>query len=288
MRAIFQHELRGAFHGLAAYLFCAFLLVFVGVGAMIYNIQAAVANFEYVLQFVCIGLVVIVPVLTMRSFAEERRQKTDQLLYSLPLGTWDIVAGKYLALVTVFLVPMVFISAYPLLFSLYGEVYLPSAYGSLFAFLLLLGAALIAAGIFVSSLTESQGFAAGIAIAAFLLNYYSVSLAEQVSATALGSLLALGVTALLLALLIRALTRNAALAWGVGGVCALAALAVYLIDAAKLEGLLPTLMEKLSLFERFYPFVNGIFDWTSVVFYGSVIVFFLFLTVMSLEKRRYN
>lgn len=287
MRAIFQHELRGAFHGLAAYLFCAFLLVFVGVGAMIYNIQAAVANFEYVLQFVCIGLVVIVPVLTMRSFAEERRQKTDQLLYSLPLGTWDIVAGKYLALVTVFLVPMVFISAYPLLFSLYGEVYLPSAYGSLFAFLLL-GAALIAAGIFVSSLTESQGFAAGIAIAAFLLNYYSVSLAEQVSATALGSLLALGVTALLLALLIRALTRNAALAWGVGGVCALAALAVYLIDAAKLEGLLPTLMEKLSLFERFYPFVNGIFDWTSVVFYGSVIVFFLFLTVMSLEKRRYN
>lgn len=287
MRAIFQHELRGAFHGLAAYLFCAFLLVFVGVGAMIYNIQAAVANFEYVLQFVCIGLVVIVPVLTMRSFAEERRQKTDQLLYSLPLGTWDIVAGKYLALVTVFLVPMVFISAYPLLFSLYGEVYLPSAYGSLLAFLLL-GAALIAAGIFVSSLTESQGFAAGIAIAAFLLNYYSVSLAEQVSATALGSLLALGVTALLLALLIRALTRNAALAWGVGGVCALAALAVYLIDAAKLEGLLPTLMEKLSLFERFYHFVNGIFDWTSVVFYGSVIVFFLFLTVMSLEKRRYN
>ncbi len=224
MRAIFQHELRGAFHGLAAYLFCAFLLVFVGVGTMIYNIQAAVANFEYVLQFVCIGLVVIVPVLTMRSFAEERRQKTDQLLYSLPLGTWDIVAGKYLALVTVFLVPMVFISAYPMLFSLYGEVYLPSAYGSLFAFLLL-GAALIAAGIFVSSLTESQGFAAGIAIAAFLLNYYSVSLAEQVSATALGSLLALGVTALLLALLIRALTRNAALAWGVGGVCALAALA---------------------------------------------------------------
>lgn len=287
MRAIFQHELRGAFHGLAAYLFCAFLLVFVGVGAMIYNIQAAVASFEYVLQFVCIGLVVIVPVLTMRSFAEERRQKTDQLLYSLPLGTWDIVAGKYLALVTVFLVPMVFISAYPLLFSLYGEVYLPSAYGSLLAFLLL-GAALIAAGIFVSSLTESQGFAAGIAIAAFLLNYYSVSLAEQVSATALGSLLALGVTALLLALLIRALTRNAALAWGVGGVCALAALVVYLIDAAKLEGLLPTLMEKLSLFERFYPFVNGIFDWTSVVFYGSVIVFFLFLTVMSLEKRRYN
>ena len=287
MSAIFKHELRSYFHTLTAWLFAAFLLCFVGIGAMMYNIQAAVANFEYVLQFVCIGLVVIVPVLTMRSFAEERRQKTDQLLYSLPLGTWDIVAGKYLALVTVFLVPMVFISAYPLLFSLYGEVYLPSAYGSLLAFLLL-GAALIAAGIFVSSLTESQGFAAGIAIAAFLLNYYSVSLAEQVSATALGSLLALGVTALLLALLIRALTRNAALAWGVGGVCALAALAVYLIDAAKLEGLLPTLMEKLSLFERFYPFVNGIFDWTSVVFYGSVIVFFLFLTVMSLEKRRYN
>ena len=287
MIAIFRHELSSYFTSLTGYVFGAFLLLFAGIYTMVYNLNNLVTNFEYVPGSMPFVFLVIVPILTMRVLAEERRQRTDQLLYSLPLSMTEVVLGKYAAMLVLFLLPLAVISLYPIVLSAFGSVYFPAAFSALVSFFFL-GAALIAAGIFVSSLTESQGFAAGIAIAAFLLNYYSVSLAEQVSATALGSLLALGVTALLLALLIRALTRNAALAWGVGGVCALAALAVYLIDAAKLEGLLPTLMEKLSLFERFYPFVNGIFDWTSVVFYGSVIVFFLFLTVMSLEKRRYN
>ena len=186
MTAVWKHELRSCVHSLSAWLYCAFMLAFVGVGAMLYNIQAAVANFEYVLSFVCIGLVFIVPVLTMRSLAEERKQKTDQLLYSLPLKLWHIITGKYLALLAVFLVPLVIIAFYPLVFSQYGEVYLLTSYGSLLAFFLL-GAALIAIGMFISSLTENQGFAAGIGIVALLLNYYSVSLAEQVSATALGS-----------------------------------------------------------------------------------------------------
>ena len=57
MIAVLKHELRNYFHSLTAYLFCAFLLVFVGIGAMLYNIQSAMANFEYVLAFVCIGMV---------------------------------------------------------------------------------------------------------------------------------------------------------------------------------------------------------------------------------------
>ena len=87
MTAIFTHELRSYFHTLTAWIFAAFLLCFVGIGAMMYNIQAAVSNFEYVLSFGCLVFVVIVPILTMRVLAEERRQKTDQLLYSLPVST---------------------------------------------------------------------------------------------------------------------------------------------------------------------------------------------------------
>ena len=87
MSAIFKHELRSYFHTLTAWLFAAFLLCFVGIGAMMYNIQAAVSNFEYVLSFGCLVFVVIVPILTMRVLAEERRQRTDQLLYSLPVST---------------------------------------------------------------------------------------------------------------------------------------------------------------------------------------------------------
>ena len=282
MTAVFKHELRSYFHSLTAYVFGAFLLAFVGIGAMMYNLQAAVSNFEYVLSFGCLVFVVIVPILTMRVIAEERKQKTDQLLYSLPITTTQVVIGKYLALLTVYLIPLCIICIYPLIFSQFGDVYLLTSYGSVFAFFVL-GAALIAVGVFISSLTENQGFAAGIGIAAILLNYYSVSLSEYVSSTATGSVIALALGAV-----IRYLTKNDNLAYAFSFILLLAIAAVCFIDSSKFEGLLPRIMEKLSLFERFYTFVNGVFDMTAIVYFLSVIVFFLFLSVQSLEKRRYN
>ncbi len=190
MIAVCKHELSSHFHSLTAYIFSAFLLAFVGIGAMLYNIQSAVANFEYVLSFVCLGFVVIIPILTMKAVAEERRQKTDQLLYSLPITTSQIMIGKYVALLVVYLVPLVVISFYPLIFARFGEVYLLTSYGSMFAFFMM-GAAFIAIGMFISSLTDNLGFAAGIAIPVILLNYYSVTLAEYVSSTAIDSAAAL-------------------------------------------------------------------------------------------------
>ena len=287
MTAVLKHELRSYFRSMTAWLFCAFLLLFVGIGAMLYNIQSAVANFEYVLQFICIGMVVIVPVLTMKVIAEEKKQKTDQLLYSLPLKTVEIVLGKYFALLIIFLIPMAIISVYPLIFAQYGDVYLPTSYGSLFAFFCM-GAALIAIGTFISSLTENIGLAVGISIPVLLLNYYCVSLAEYVSSTAFGSLVAMMVLVLAIAYLVKFVTRNENLGFGIAIVGIVAVGAAYFIDNSVFEGLLPNIMSELSLFDRFYDFVNGVFDVTAIVFYLSVIVFFLFLSGQSLEKRRYN
>lgn len=287
MIAVCKHELRGYFHSLTAYVFGAFLLAVMGVGAMLYNLQAAVSNFEYVLSFSSLVFVVIVPILTMRVLAEERRQKTDQLLYSLPITTTQVVLGKYLALLAVYLIPLAVICVYPLIFAQFGEVYLPTSYGSIFAFFVM-GAALMAVGVFLSSLTENQGFAAGITIAVILFNYYSVSLSEYISSTAFGSLIALDVLVILLGFLIRYLTRNEGLAYGVALALVLALAAAFLVDSSMFEGLLPAVMEQLSLFERFNTFVNGVFDVTAIVYYLSVIGFFLLLSVQSMEKRRYN
>ena len=287
MIAVLKHELRLYFHSLTAYVFGAFLLAFVGIGAMLYNIQAAVSNFEFVLSFGSLVFVVIVPILTMRVIAEERKQKTDQLLYALPITTTQVILGKYLALLVVYLIPLALISLYPLLFAQFGEVYLPTSYGSILAFFVL-GAALIALGVFISSLADNQGFAAGIGIAAILLNYYSVSLSEYISSTAFGSLAALCVLVVLLAMLVKYLTKNETLAYfGAGGLLVLI-MGFYMYDPTKFEGLLPQVMADLSLFERFYVFVNGVFDMTAIVYYLTVIIFFLFLAVQSLEKRRYN
>ena len=261
--------------------------VLIGIGAVLYNIQAAVSNFEYVLSFASLIFVVIVPILTMRVIAEERRQKTDQLLYSLPITTFQVIAGKYAALLILYAIPLAVISLYPLIFAQFGDVYLPTSYGSILAFFIL-GAALIAVGMFISSLTDNQGLAAGIGIAAILLNYYSVSLSEYVSSTAVGSMIALVVLILLLGLVIRYLTRNGNLAYWISFALIALVMVLFFFDNTVFEGLLPEIMTTLSLFSRFTVFVNGVFDMTAIVYYLTVIVFFLFLSVQSLEKRRYN
>ncbi|SCZ78031.1 ABC transporter permease [Pseudobutyrivibrio xylanivorans] len=234
MVAVLKHELALYYHSLSGYVFGAFLLAFTGIGALIYNINASVANFEYVLSFIQVVFIIIVPILTMRIIADEKRQRTDQLLYSLPISTSDIVVGKFMALLIVFLIPMVLICVYPLIFSVYGDVYLPTSYGSIFAFVFL-GLALISIGMFISSLTESQGMAAGICVVVMLLNYFCVQIGNTIP-----------------------------------------------------NETVQKVFRQISLFERFTLFYNGVFDLTAIVYYISVIAFFLFLCVQSLEKRRYK
>lgn len=287
MTAVLKHELRNYFHTLTAYVFGAFLLAFIGLGATLYNLQAAVSNFEFVLSFGSLVFVVIVPILTMRVIAEEKKQRTDQLLYSLPITTTEVVLGKYLALLVVYLIPLAVVSVYPLIFARYGDVYLLTSYGSIFAFFVL-GAALIALGVFISSLTDNQGFAAGIGIAVILLNYYSASLSEYVSSTPVGALIVAFALVIVLGVVIRHLTKNEHLAYGFYFLAGGAVLILYLADPEAFSGLLPSVMKTLSLFERFYVFVNGVFDLTAIVYFVTFAAFFLFLSVQSLEKRRYN
>ena len=286
MKAVFKHEAGLYSHGLLACVFGAFLLEFIGIGAMLYNINAAVANFEYALGTFCIGFVALVPILTMRVLAEEKKQKTDQLLSLLPLSSTGIILGKYFAMALVFVIPMLVACVYPLIFSMYGEVYLPTSYGALFAFVFL-GLALIAIGMFISSLTESQGMAAGLCVVVMLFCYYSASLADYIASTAF-NLVALVVIAALLALLVRRLTCSDAAGILVLVLCLAAVGVVWLVSPDSLATLLPDLMSRLSLFERFYTFVNGVFDVTAIVYYLSVAAFFLFLCVQSWEKKRYN
>lgn len=287
MTAVLKHELRNYFHTLTAYVFGAFLLAFIGLGATLYNLQAAVSNFEFVLSFGSLVFVVIVPILTMRVIAEEKKQRTDQLLYSLPITTTEVVLGKYLALLVVYLIPLAVVSVYPLIFARYGDVYLLTSYGSIFAFFVL-GAALIALGVFISSLTDNQGFAAGIGIAVILFNYYSASLSEYVSSTPAGALIVAFALVIVLGVVIRHLTKNEHLAYGFYFLAGGAVLILYLADPEAFSGLLPSVMKTLSLFERFYVFVNGVFDLTAIVYFVTFAAFFLFLSVQSLEKRRYN
>ena len=236
MSAVYRRELRAYFTGMTAYVFIAFLLLFAGIYTMAYNLSNAYPNFEYVLQSMSIIFLIAIPILTMRVIAEERRQKTDQLLYALPIGMTRVVLGKYLAMITVVAVPCVIMGFYPLILRSFGNVPLGMAYGTLLAFFLL-SCTLSAVGMLISSLTDNQAVAAGLCFVVMLLLYFMNSLAG------------------------------------------------FLSDS---DSLLCTVMESLSVFERFYTFVNGVFDLTAVLYFLSVIGVCLFITVQMMEKRRWN
>lgn len=287
MGAVLDHELTMYSNSMKAYVFCAFMLLFTGVGALVYNINASVANFEYVLQFISIVFIVLVPLMTMRTMAEEKNQNTDKLLYSMPLSSTEIVMGKYLALLVVFAIPVIIICMYPLLFSRFGDVYLPTSYGSILAFFFL-GAALLSIGMFISCLCDSQNSAAGLCVAVMILLYYADTLANYVSTTAAGSLVCLLILAVLVGVLVRTMTRSRFTGLIVFAVLAIALVVTYLIKSDLFTGLLPDIMNQISLYTRFKTFVNGVFDLRALIYDVSVIAFFLFLCVQALEKRRYN
>lgn len=287
MKAIFKHELRSYFSGLTGYVFGAFLLLFAGIYCMVYNLKNMLVNFEYVFGGMAFIFLIVIPILTMRVLSEEKRQKTDQLLYSLPISMTSVVIGKYLAMLVMLLIPLGIVATYPLVLSIYGNVYLPASYGSLLGFFFL-GAALIAVGMFLSSITESQAVAAGLCFVVLLINYYFSSLAAYLSASAFAAFLALVVILLLLAVIFYIMTKNKIVSIGLGIVLECLLMIFYMLKGSSLEDVVPQLVENLSLFERFYAFMDGILDLRSIVYFVTVAGVFLFLCVQSLEKRRWS
>ena len=287
MTAIYQRELRSYFHGMTGYVFIAFLLVFAGIYTMFYNLSSGYPNFEYVLQAMTIIFLIAIPVLTMRVIAEERRQKTDQLLYTLPLGMPRVVLGKYLAMITVVAVPCVVMAFYPLLLSTFGTVSFPTAYGALVGFFLL-SAALSAIGLLISSLTENQAVAAGVCFGVMLLLYFMSSLSSFVPSSAGASLGALLVTILVIAVLVRVFTKSSPAALLVGVLGEGCLLGAYFAASDSFAGLFGRVVDGLSVFTRFDTFAEGMFDWTAVIYYLSIIAVDLFLAVQTMEKRRWS
>ena len=287
MIAVFRHELESYFTSLTGFVFGAFLLLFAGIYTMVYNLSSGLANFEYVMGGISFVFLVIVPVLTMRVLAEERRQKTDRLLYSLPLSMTEVVLGKYAAMLVVFILPLLVIGIYPLILGVYGNVHFPAAFSAIIGFFFL-GAALIAIGMYVSSVTESQAVSAGLCFVVMMINYFLADLAAFVSSSASSSFFAFALMIIAAVWVFYRMTRNGILTVLLALVCEAILLVCYVLDSTVFTGLFPELMERLSLFERFYVFLDGLFDVTGIVYFVTIAVVFLFMSVQSMEKRRWS
>lgn len=289
MTAIYERELDSQLNGLTGYIYGALMLLFGGIYVMVCHLEQGSTDFTYVLYSLTFIYLIGIPLLTMRSVAEERHQRTDQLLYSLPLSMTKIVLGKYLALVTVMAMPLLMLGLYPLLVNALttsGAIPLRAAYGALVGFFFL-GAALTAIGLFISSLMENVGLAAGACFVVMLLLYFLTSLAGYITDSAAASLAAFAVVIALFGLAVWRLTRHGPFSLGLTVVLEAALGVCYALFRDRFSGLFADVVGQLAVFDRFDNFSYDIFDMQAIVYFVSVAGVFLFLTVQTMERRRW-
>ncbi|MCL2517150.1 MAG: ABC transporter permease [Oscillospiraceae bacterium] len=287
MGAVYKRELKSYFTGMIGYIFIAFLLIVTGIFAAATNFRGRYPAFEVVLSNVNLIMLLIVPILTMRVMAEEKSAKTDQLMFSLPVSMSQIVISKYLAMCTVYLIPICVMALYPIVLSFFGTVYFLSAFSGLLGYYLL-GCALISIGMFLSSLTESQVIAAVMSFGVLLALFLMRGLTSMMPQTAQASYIGFAALLLAFSLVVYLMTKNYWIAFTVAAVSEIILAIVYQFNRIWFGGAFQSLMTWLSLFDRVDSFIYGLFDLTAVVYYLSVIVIFIFLSVQSIEKRRWS
>lgn len=285
MRAIYRKELIQLFGSLTGYVFASMFLLAVGGLCILCNFIGAYSGFEYTLNAACLPMLIMIPLLTARTFTDERRQGTERLLYSLPLDMKQIVLGKFFALVTVLAVLVLIIAAYPLILSRYGQVNLLTAYGTLIGFFFLL-CCMCAIGLFLSSLAENQLIATVLTFILFAGIYLIPSVSKNISTSGFASFFAFTVVFILASILSYSVVRNSYISAIVFVILELPFFAAYMADTRLLSGKFASMLSQLALFDRFMVFSQGVFDATAVVYFVSITVFFVFLTVESLEVRR--
>lgn len=286
MIAIYKRELMSHLHGVFGWLFAAILLLFAGIFMAGNNMLFGMGNINYSLNLLSLLPAVLCPLIAMRTFAEERRSRTDQLLLALPLPMGRIVLGKYLALVTLFGAPVCLIGVYALLLRMFGKIAFGATLCGFISFFLL-GAALLSLCMYISSKTEHLLVAALVSFVCVGFLYLSESIASLIPASAVASLIGLLIVSALFAVLVGFLTGSTVNGLIFGCLCAIPLVLVFLIARDALAGLLPAMLRAIALFSRFFPIVYGVMDLSTWVMDLSFAAFFLLLTVLSMEKRRY-
>ena len=287
MTAIYKKELKSYLTSMVGYLFMAFTLALFGLYFTAINLQQGSPEIGDALQNSAFILLIAVPVLTMRVLSEEQKNKTDQLLLTAPVKISDIILGKYLALLTIYVIPVLIMCLYPLLLGTHGTVSYAVSYTSILGYFLL-GAAYISVGVFVSSITESQVIAAVVGFVILFLCYVESGIANFFPEGAGSSFFAFFIIIALVCLWIGSMIKNPIITGVIAVIGEGALTAVYFTKSTLLEGKIQDLLGVFNMAGHMDNFVNGILDIGGVVYYLSVIAICTFLAMQSLQKKRWN
>ena len=266
MAAIYKRELKSYFQYMTGYVFIAFLVLFVGIYFMAYNLMSGYPYFSYTLS----GMVTIVMILTA------------------PVSVPKMVLAKYLSMVTVFAVPVLISCLCPLIIKMNGTAYLKTDYASILAFFLL-GCVYIAIGMFISSTTDSQIIAAVGTFGVILLLLLWPSLVNFLPTSASGSLVGFLLLWTLCVVILHRVTSHNLLAFVLEAAGIVALVGAYVAKKSMFDRALVNLVEKIAVTDVFQNFANNyIFDAGGLIYYASIIFLLVFLTVQSVEKRRWS
>lgn len=287
MTAIFKREFKSCFTGMIGWVIAAVSLFFLGLYFTNRNLLYASSDFASVLYTMTMILLFLLPAISMRSFAEERKNKTDQLLLTSPVSIPAIVAGKFLAELAVFALPLAAAVVMPLLLQAFGTVSLVAAYSALLGYLLL-GGACLAVGTWISALTENQILAYLATFGALLVAYLMNGIQTMFTTGNLLAFIVFMVVLLVASVLVGVICKR--LAAGAVVFCA-GAVVLFVLFQLRPTWLLTAfnaVLSALALFEPFKDIVGGMFSIPAIVYYLSVMGLFLFLTGQALARRRWN
>lgn len=288
MLAIYKRELKSYFQSMTGPVFVAFLIAFTGIYFMAYNMTAGYPYFSYTLSGSLIVFLVGVPLITMRSFSEERKNKTDQMLLTAPVSLGKVVLGKYLAMATVIAMPNIVFCVFPLIIKSQGTAYLTVDYISIGVFFLL-GCVYAAIGMFLSALTESQIIAFISTFGILLVLYLWDGILSMLPSSAVSGLVGVLILITVAAFYVWHMTGNPVLSGGIEIVGVIAGVVVYVVRSEVYENLLSNLLGRLALTNVFTDITsNSIVDVTGIAMYLSIIIVFVFLTVQAIQKRRWS
>ena len=232
-------------------------------------------------------LLFLLPAISMRSFAEERKNKTDQLLLTSPVSIPAIVAGKFLAELAVFALPLAVAVVMPLLLHAFGTVSLVAAYSALLGYLLL-GGACLAVGTWISALTENQILAYLATFGALLVAYLMNGIQTMFTTGNLLAFIVFMIVLLVASVLVGVICKRLAAGAVVFCAGAVVLFVLFQLRPAWLLTAFNAVLSALALFEPFKDIVGGMFSIPAIVYYLSVMGLFLFLTGQALARRRWN
>ena len=287
MLAIFKRELKAYFFTPIGYIYMGLFLLLTGVFYFFDNLLGGRSQYSGFLGSLLLIFLFAVPLLTMRLFSEEKRQKTDQLLLTSPVSITAIVCGKFFAAMAVFCATLLVTAAYAVVIAVYGDLEIWETFGSYIGYIFL-GASYMSLGIFISASTENQLTAALVSFFTLMFIWLLDPVSQIVpSDTRTGIISAVVLLAAVL-LFVYLNTRNWIIVLGAAILGGLVIGGFFLFKQDVFFGFIRKFLGWFSLNRRYQTFSMGLLKFDALLYYASFSGLFLFLTVRLIEKRRWN